>query len=189
MTVARSSIVPESGAGVFHCICRCVRRAWLCGVDPYNNRDYSHRKQWVRDRLKELAGIYAIEVYAYAVMSNHLHVVMRIDPEKVVKWSDEEVVTRWRLLYPWQRDAEGRALEPTNDQMSTWLADKETLSRWRKRLGDLSWVMRSLNESLARRLTKRTNAKGDSGRGGSRANFSAMLEQCWSAWPRRAQKT
>ena len=121
--------------------------------------------------------------------SLHLPNNRLIQCKKVANWSDREVVTRWRLLYPWQRDAEGRALEPTNDQMSTWLADKETLSRWRKRLGDLSWVMRSLNESLARRLTKRTNAKGDSGRGGSRANFSAMLEQCWSAWPRRAQKT
>ncbi len=160
MTVARSSIVPESGVGVFHCISRCVRRSWLCGVDPYNNKDYSHRKQWVRDRLEELAGIFAIDVYAYAVMSNHLHVVMRVDPGRVKKWSDREVVMRWRRLYPAGRDAEGRALEPTKDQMSTWLADTETLSLWRERLGDLSWVMRSLNEPLARRANKEDKCKG-----------------------------
>jgi len=109
MKVARSSIVPESGAGVFHCISRCVRQAWLCGVDPYNGKDYSHRKQWVRDRLEDLAGIYAIEVYAYAVMSNHLHVVMRVNPDKVATWSDHEVVMRWRRLFPAGRDAWGRA--------------------------------------------------------------------------------
>ncbi len=160
MTVARSSIVPESGVGVFHCISRCVRRSWLCGVDPYNHKDYSHRKQWVRDRLEKLANIYAVELYAYAVMSNHLHVVMRIDPGKVTKWSDREVVMRWRRLYPAGRDADGRALEPTEDQISTWLADKETLSLWRERLGDLSWVMRSLNEPLARRANKEDNCKG-----------------------------
>jgi len=55
---------------VFHCISRCVRRSWLCGVDPYNHKDYSHRKQWVRDRLQELAGVYAVDIYAYAVMSD-----------------------------------------------------------------------------------------------------------------------
>ncbi len=160
MTVARSSIVPESGVGVFHCISRCVRRSWLCGVDPYNGKDYSHRKQWVRDRLEELAGIFAIDVYAYAVMSNHLHVVMRVDPGRVKKWSDREVVMRWRRLYPAGRDAEGRSLQPTKDQMSTWLADTETLSLWRERLGDLSWVMRSLNEALARRANKEDKCKG-----------------------------
>jgi len=160
MTVARSSIVPESGAGVFHCTSRCVRRSWLCGVDPYNGKDYSHRKQWVRDRLEELAGIYAIEVYAYAVMINHLHVVMRVDPGKVAELSDREVVLRWRRLFPAGRDAWGRALEPTPDQLATWLADKETLDLWRKRLGSLSWVMRSLNESLARRANKEDKCKG-----------------------------
>ncbi len=160
MTVARSSIIPENGVGVFHCISRCVRRAWLCGVDPYNGKDYSHRKEWVRDRLEELAGIFAIDVYAYAVMSNHLHVVMRVDSSRVAKWSDREVVMRWRRLYPAGRDAEGRALEPTKDQMSTWMADKETLILWRERLGDLSWVMRSLNELLARRANKEDKCKG-----------------------------
>ncbi len=160
MTVARSSIIPENGVGVFHCISRCVRRAWLCGIDPYNHKDYSHRKQWVRDRLEQLAGIYAVDVYAYAVMSNHLHVVMRVDPGKVATWSDREVVMRWRRLYPAGRDADGRALEPTKDQMSTWLADEDTLALWRERLGDLSWVMRSLNEPLARRANKEDKCKG-----------------------------
>lgn len=93
-------------------------------------------------------------------MSNHLHVVMRIDPRKVATWSDREVVMRWRRLYPAGRDAEGQALEPTKDQMSTWLADTETLALWRERLGDLSWVMRSLNEPLARRANKEDKCKG-----------------------------
>ncbi len=90
----------------------------------------------------------------------HLHVVMRIVPRKVAKWSDREVVMRWRRLYPAGRDAEGRVMEPTKDQMSTWLADWETLALWRERLGDLSWFMSSLNESLARRANKEDGCKG-----------------------------
>ena len=33
-----------------------MRRAWLWGFDEYADRDYSHRKQWVLERLSELAG-------------------------------------------------------------------------------------------------------------------------------------
>ena len=34
-TYARGQIVVEDQVGVYHCIARCVRRAFLCGVDPY----------------------------------------------------------------------------------------------------------------------------------------------------------
>jgi hypothetical protein len=43
-TYARRQIVVEDEVGVYHCIARCVRRAFLCGVDPYTGRDYSQRK-------------------------------------------------------------------------------------------------------------------------------------------------
>jgi hypothetical protein len=69
-TYARSQIVVEDQVGVYHCIARCVRRAFLCGIDPYSGRDYSHRKEWILDRLRELAGLFAIEVCGYSVMSN-----------------------------------------------------------------------------------------------------------------------
>ena len=59
-TYSRRQIVVEDQVGVYHCIARCVRRAFLCGVDPYTGQDYSHRKEWILDRLRELAGLFAI---------------------------------------------------------------------------------------------------------------------------------
>ncbi len=70
-TYARGQIVVEDMVGVYHCIARCIRRAFLCGIDPYTGQDYSHRKEWILDRLRELAGLFAIEVCGYSVMSNH----------------------------------------------------------------------------------------------------------------------
>ena len=53
-----------------HVVARCVRRAWLCGVDEYAGKDYSHRKGWVVDRLTELSSIFAIDLCAFAVPSS-----------------------------------------------------------------------------------------------------------------------
>src|SRR6202049_1752474 len=69
-TYARGQIVVEDMVGVYHCIARCVRRAFLCGIDPYTGQDYRHRKEWILDRLRDLAGLFAIEVCGYSVMSN-----------------------------------------------------------------------------------------------------------------------
>ena len=44
-TYARRQIVVEDQVAVYHCIARCVRRAFLCGVDTYTGQDYSHRKE------------------------------------------------------------------------------------------------------------------------------------------------
>ncbi len=34
MTTARQEVLIQGEVGVYHCISRCVRRAWLCGDDP-----------------------------------------------------------------------------------------------------------------------------------------------------------
>ena len=36
MTYPRSLLIRPGAAGVFHCVARCVRRAFLCGVDGRN---------------------------------------------------------------------------------------------------------------------------------------------------------
>ena len=64
MTAARSQLVDATASGFYHCISRCVRRAFLCGEDALTGRSFDHRKQWVEDRLLALAEIFAVGVYA-----------------------------------------------------------------------------------------------------------------------------
>jgi len=69
MTYARKLQVSLEDTVYYHVIGRCVRRAWLWGVDEYAGRDYSHRKAWVEERLRLLAAAFAIDVCAYAIMT------------------------------------------------------------------------------------------------------------------------
>jgi hypothetical protein len=43
MTIARREVITESVEGVYHCVNRCVRRAFLCGDDRYTGQNFDHR--------------------------------------------------------------------------------------------------------------------------------------------------
>ncbi len=120
------------------------RCAFLCGFDPLTNTDFSHRKAWIRDRLKELAAAMAIDVLDYAVLDNHLHVVLRNRPDLAGAWSDEEVVRCWWLVSPGRRDEQGNPAEITDLELRAFLADMKQVQEDRSRLSDISWFMRQL---------------------------------------------
>ena len=159
MTTARSLLVDSATPGFYHCISRCVRRAWLCGIDPYNGKSYDHRREWVEGRLLELAEIFALGVYAFSVMSNHVHVVLRIDPSLATTWTDEEVAIRWVRLFPATIHGEVDSLACRTKEQNL-LGNAERLEICRQRLGSLAWFMRSLNEPIARRANREDACTG-----------------------------
>ncbi|MEX1068189.1 MAG: hypothetical protein WED00_19590 [Aquisalimonadaceae bacterium] len=144
MTQPRRTLVSLTDTPYYHCIGRCVRRAFLCGQDFATGEDYEHRKAWVVERLALLTDVFTIEVCAYAVMSNHYHVVLRIDRASADALSEAEVMARWSRLYGLPvlvrryRDGEG-ACEAELEQA------RATLAELRTRLADL----RCLNEYIA----------------------------------------
>jgi len=149
MGYARKTLVCLNDTPYYHVIARCVRRAWLWGVDEYAGRDYSHRKEWVIERLGFLSSIFAIDICAYAVMSNHYHLVVHVDRDRIRACADEEIIERWSRLFRVptivKRWREGIAHE------TEAIVALQIIERWRARLIDVSWFMRCLNESLARR--------------------------------------
>ncbi|EAQ64552.1 hypothetical protein MED121_21415 [Marinomonas sp. MED121] len=46
-----------------------------------------------------LAKVFAIDICAYAVMSNHTHLVLHIDADQARSWSIREVLERWHRLH------------------------------------------------------------------------------------------
>jgi hypothetical protein len=156
MTQARRQLAPPQSPLVVHCVQRCVRRAFLCGVDHYSGQSFEHRKAWVEQRLQHVSACFAVGVHAYAVMSNHLHVVLQFVPEIATGWSDNEVAERWVRLFPPHEDADEARLA----KQRALQANPERLARCRGRLADLSWFMRCLAEPLARQANAEDACKG-----------------------------
>ena len=85
MTTARKQLISLTDTPYYHCISRCVRRAFLCGEDKNTGQNYDHRQGWIEDKLLELSQVFAIDVCAYAVMSNHTHMVLFVDEDSAKK--------------------------------------------------------------------------------------------------------
>jgi len=160
MALPRGRYVIEGQEGVYHCFSRCVRRAFLYGFDAFTRRDFSHRKAWLVERLRFLAGIFAIEVCAYAVMENHYHAILRTRPDIVAQWSDREVASRWLRLFPQYRDLSGSPLPPEEKEISALADCPKRIAELRQRLSSLSWFMGRLNEFIARAANNEDKVKG-----------------------------
>lgn len=159
MPKARKSQISLSDTAYYHCISRCVRRAFLCGKDSYSGQSYEHRRQWVEERIHELSQVFAIDVCAYAVMSNHTHLVLHINQQKALDLSSTEVIARWHKLFKGTLLTQKR-LDNQPLSVAQAMTVEDTVNVWRKRLYCVSWFMRSLNEYIARLANKEDDCTG-----------------------------
>lgn len=157
---ARGEVINPVEVQVIHAVQRCVRRAFLCGYDSLTGKSYEHRRGWIRDRLEQLAGLFAIDCLTYSVMHNHLHVILRSRPDVAETWSDKEVARRWLRLFPVRRNDDGTAAEPSESELSSIVNDPASLAERRRRLSDVSWWMRCLDEPIARRANREDECTG-----------------------------
>jgi REP element-mobilizing transposase RayT len=160
MTKARSEQVSLDDTSFYHCYVRCVRRAYLCGEDHSTGENYDHRKQWLVSRLRFLSYIYAIDICAYAVLSNHYHVVLHVDKQRAQLWSDLEVVERWMQLYKGNVLVDRWVADPNAIDKASLLKVQTYIELWRERLCSISWFMRGVNETIARMANKEEGCSG-----------------------------
>jgi REP element-mobilizing transposase RayT len=157
---ARGEVIDPTEVQIVHCVQRCVRRAFLCGIDAYSGNSYEHRRQWIRDRLEFLASIFGIDCLTFSVMSNHLHLVLRSRPDVVLKWTNRRVAERWLRLFPKRREKDGSPKTPTDAEVRMITANKKRLAELRLRLSDISWWMRCTAEHIARQANREEKSGG-----------------------------
>ncbi|SET46327.1 transposase [Thalassotalea agarivorans] len=159
MPTPRSKQICLQATPYYHCVSRCVRRAFLCGKDKVTNTCYEHRRGWIEQRLLFLANVFCIDICAYAVMSNHVHVVLHINHDKVKSLTDSEVINRWHKVCKGtlltQQFAKGDDIHQSLIPTLT-----STIEIYRQRLFDISWFMRLLNEPIARQANAEDNCTG-----------------------------
>lgn len=166
MTRPRSEQIDLNTTPFYHCYARCVRRSYLCGQDVQTGQDFSHRRDWIVQRLKQLTSLFAIKICAYAVMSNHYHLVLYVHLAQANQWDREEIFNRWKKLFA--KDAE------------KWKAVggvelEERINLWRERLMSVSWFMRCLNEIIACMANKEDGCTGSFWE--SRFKSQALLDE------------
>ena len=146
----RRDIFDPNEVGAYSTTQRTVRRAWLCGLDPVSGKSFEHRRTWIQNRLQELAASFAIDCLSFAVMVNHVHVILRNRPDIVAGWSDEEVARRWWQLFPLRKNKDKTPAVPTESELKLFMSPARS-KQLRVRLSDISWWMRALAEPIARR--------------------------------------
>jgi hypothetical protein len=159
MTRPRKALISLADTPYYHITSRCVRRAFLCGVDHYSGQSYEHRRQWVVDRIRLLSSLFAIDVCAYSVMSNHYHLVLKICPEQLEDLSDDDIMDRWCALFKGplliQNYRSGEDLKPFER-----LVVSDIVNVWRSKLASISWFMRCLNQPIAHQANREDKCTG-----------------------------
>lgn len=159
MTISRRQQICLAQTCYYHCISRCVRRAFLCGFDTQSGNSYQHRRGWVEQRLLAQSQAFCIDLVGYAIMSNHYHVIVRVNPKLAASLSAEEVLARWQQLYRLNplmaRFVAGESLSVKEQE-----AVHTEIERMRQTLMSISRFMGYLNERIARQANAEDGCKG-----------------------------
>ncbi|MBU2178276.1 MAG: transposase [Gammaproteobacteria bacterium] len=157
MPKPRSAQIAIEETPFYHLVSRCVRRAFLCGcTETYN---FEHRRGWILERLSLLTQMFAIDVAAFALMSNHYHLVVRVDSERAKLWSANEVIQHWQMIFRLPVLVEQYLLSAPQSAAELQAVEK-IIETWRCRLSDISWFMRCLNEHIARQANLEDHCTG-----------------------------
>jgi hypothetical protein len=160
-TGPRRDTIDPSINSTYHVYARCVRRAFLFGLDRYFGVDFSYRRRWIRKQTKYLARYFAIDVFFFAFMSNHYHLVIRNLPNLVESWTDEDVIRRACKIFRYKFQRLGvKWRTPTAEKLKQLVCDRALVSEMRRRLADPSWFLRQLNQHIARRANDEDGCSG-----------------------------
>ena len=157
MTIARNQQICVEETPYYHIVSRCVRRAFLCGKDQLTGKCFEHRRQWLIDRIKQVTSVFAIDVCSYAIMSNHFHIVLKVNSTE--NWNDAQVLMTWCSLYSLPVLCDRYLNDEINTEAELRRV-KEYVTEYRTRLASVSWYMKAINEYVARMANEEDKCTG-----------------------------
>ena len=167
--LARAEVFDPSEVAVLHLCARVVRRCFLFGVDPVTGKNHDHRKIWIEEQLKLLSANFGIDLLAFAILSNHFHLILRSRPDVVETWDDSEVARRWLMLCPKRKKPDKSPEEPNEFELNSIRNEPDKLATIRKRLSDVAWWMRLLCQNFGTRANQEDKEVGKFSQGRYRA--------------------
>lgn len=140
MRVARIKVLSDEGPGTYHAMSRTVN-----GERLFDNV----AKEVFRKMIWQIADYTGVQVLTYAILDNHFHVLLSVPQRTPV--SDEELLRRFRVLYPRPTRYESRRLEAIKSLLRI---NGPEAAAWRKQqlalMGDLSQYMKLLKQRFTR---------------------------------------
>ena len=158
--LARCEVFSHDEVAVVHVCCRVVRRCFLMGRDRQSGKNYDHRKDQIEAMLAHFARYFGIDLIAHSILSNHYHLVLRSRPDVVETYRDEEVARRWLMICPLRKDRNDRPAEPTEKELRSITGCPVKLAEVRRRLSDISWWVKLLNQRIGRAANREDNCSG-----------------------------
>jgi hypothetical protein len=104
--------------------------------------------------------VFAVDVLGFAILSNHLYVVLWNRPDVVAACSDDEVARRWWAIFPQRRERDGFAAAPQESDLAMITVNPKRLAEIRRRLSSIRWLMRCVAEPIARRSNREDECSG-----------------------------
>ena len=158
--MARSEVFDPQEVAIAHVYNRTCRKCYLMGNDQLSGKNFDHRKVWIEQYLKQFAQAFGIDLLAFAILSNHFHLILRSRPDVVATWSDDEVARRWLMLCPHRRKSDGSPLPPSEPEIKSIAGCPIKCQEIRNRLSSFSWWMRLLCQRVAMRANHEEQESG-----------------------------
>jgi len=154
----RSSQICLEECRCYHVIARCTRQLHLLGG---SDADRAERKGLILRHLKRVATSSAVGVAGFAIMDNHVHLLLKVDTESARGWSEREVARRWLGLHP-PRDGYRRRIDIEDEHVDTLLTDPTPghVDLLREKLTSISQFMKELKQEVTQEINRLESTVG-----------------------------
>jgi len=165
----RSNVIDYSHTTLYHVTSKCVRSLHLLATpDPGSGPESDggracvslvsggggdRRKQFMLSVLQVLDAATCIEIAAFAIMDNHVHLLLRVLPKEPRTWAARDIARRWLLLHP-PRNGYGRLRDVTDDDIQQLANDGEWVEATRDRLTSISFYMKEFKQRAAEYINR-----------------------------------